>query len=124
MAPTASTDPEVEGCPSIQKLIATHPRERLFVHPLLWTARHLELLGCEFLDRGIITTFPVQQGQSLNPAAAPWTPLAAPVSDWLQEYLAHLNSDVRAADFLATSGSTRSKQNALSRLLGGTKECE
>ncbi|KAK3694151.1 hypothetical protein B0T22DRAFT_506369 [Podospora appendiculata] len=39
--------------------MATFPRERLFVHPLLWTARHLSLLRCQFFDDGVITVPPV-----------------------------------------------------------------
>ncbi|KAK3291548.1 uncharacterized protein B0H64DRAFT_247732 [Chaetomium fimeti] len=31
---------------SIKRIIALHPRERLFVQPLLWTNRQLALLGC------------------------------------------------------------------------------
>lgn len=33
---------------SIRDLIRQHPRERLLVQPLEWTARHLELLHCSF----------------------------------------------------------------------------
>lgn len=32
----------------ISRILSSHPRERLFVHPLVWTQRHLDLLGCEF----------------------------------------------------------------------------
>lgn len=31
---------------SINQLAARHPRERLLVHPFLWTSRHVDLLGC------------------------------------------------------------------------------
>lgn len=33
---------------SVDEIIRRHPRERLFVQPLEWTARHLELLQCSF----------------------------------------------------------------------------
>ncbi|KAK7429353.1 hypothetical protein QQZ08_004165 [Neonectria magnoliae] len=33
---------------SVDELIRRHPRERLFVQPLEWTGRHLELLQCAF----------------------------------------------------------------------------
>jgi len=32
----------------ISRILSSHPRERLYVHPLTWTQRHLELLGCRF----------------------------------------------------------------------------
>jgi hypothetical protein len=37
---------------SINRLAALHPRERLVVHPFLWTDRHLALLGCRIHSRG------------------------------------------------------------------------
>jgi len=40
---------------SISELIAMHGRERLFVHPLLWTQRQFHLLGYTFTDGGILT---------------------------------------------------------------------
>lgn len=33
---------------SLRDIIRQHPRERLLVQPLEWTARHLELLHCSF----------------------------------------------------------------------------
>ncbi|KAF7543475.1 hypothetical protein G7Z17_g10714 [Cylindrodendrum hubeiense] len=36
----------------IDEIIRRHPRERLFVQPLEWTARHLELLQCSFELQG------------------------------------------------------------------------
>ncbi|KAI8710777.1 hypothetical protein NCS52_01537500 [Fusarium sp. LHS14.1] len=35
---------------SINNLIQAHPREKLFLNPLLWTPRHLQLLDCYFTD--------------------------------------------------------------------------
>lgn len=35
---------------SLHQLVAQHPRERLYAHPVEWTARHLELLRCEFAE--------------------------------------------------------------------------
>lgn len=37
---------------SIHGLLKTYCRERLYVHPLHWTERHLELLCCRFVDKG------------------------------------------------------------------------
>lgn len=57
---TASTDaapedaapedapPAAAPAASIHQLIRLHSRERLIVHPLKWTHRHLELLQCLF----------------------------------------------------------------------------
>ncbi|KAK4040272.1 hypothetical protein C8A01DRAFT_15816, partial [Parachaetomium inaequale] len=36
---------------SINRLAALHPRERLLVHPFLWTDRQLALLGCRIHPR-------------------------------------------------------------------------
>ena len=35
---------------TIPKIIRHNPREALFVQPLEWTARHLEVLGCSFKE--------------------------------------------------------------------------
>lgn len=37
---------------SIRGRMALYPRERLFVHPFLWSERQLSLLGCKFVDTG------------------------------------------------------------------------
>ncbi|KLU92845.1 hypothetical protein MAPG_11807 [Magnaporthiopsis poae ATCC 64411] len=51
-----TTDGEAirNGPLSIMRLISTNARERLYVHPVLWTSRHLALLGWEFVDDGFI----------------------------------------------------------------------
>jgi hypothetical protein len=36
---------------SINDILRSHPRERLYVVPLQWTERHLELLGCAFVPQ-------------------------------------------------------------------------
>lgn len=36
---------------SIPKIIRQHPSEPLFVQPLEWTDRHLELLRCSFKEK-------------------------------------------------------------------------
>lgn len=35
---------------AVEKILRQHPRERLFVQPLEWTSRHLELLGITFQE--------------------------------------------------------------------------
>ncbi|KAK4130232.1 hypothetical protein BT67DRAFT_445867 [Trichocladium antarcticum] len=40
------TPPPTTSPLSINRLLALHPRERLLVHPLCWTDRQLDLLGC------------------------------------------------------------------------------
>lgn len=54
MAPTTDVEAIRNSSLSILQLITTNPRERLYVHPLLWTSRHLALLGWEFVDDGVI----------------------------------------------------------------------
>ncbi|KAK5653270.1 hypothetical protein OQA88_9169 [Cercophora sp. LCS_1] len=134
MTPTTAADaeetPVVKGL-SILRLISTYPREQLFVHPLVWTTRHLDLLRCEFSNGGIISVASTPQEEPPNvgviptPATLPSPPDGAPADDYdtseLQRYRAYLNSEVFAAERLATSRDTISKQNALVRLLGGLK---
>ncbi|KAK1749611.1 hypothetical protein QBC47DRAFT_418833 [Echria macrotheca] len=124
-----ATEPNANGL-SIAQLLSTHPREQLFVHPLMWTARHLELLRCGFVDGGIIKT----------PGTSPPPADRAPADDCddcdddgddggdnhdeaakLQRYLAYLNGEVLAAQRLAACRGTISKQNALLRLVPGLK---
>jgi hypothetical protein len=130
MAPTTAAG--AEKTPSILRLISTYPRERLFVHPLIWTTRHLDLLHCEFFNGGIISIASTPQEQPPNigatptPATSP-SPHSAPAdgcdTSELQSYFAYLNSEILAAERLAASRDTISKQNALVRLLGGLKHC-
>ncbi|KAK0655715.1 hypothetical protein B0T16DRAFT_384537 [Cercophora newfieldiana] len=60
-----------------------------------------------------------------TPATSPSPPDSAPADDYdtseLQCYFTYLNSEILAAERLATSRDTISKQNALLRLLGGLK---
>lgn len=35
---------------SIKQLLRLYPRDKLLVHPLEWTGRHLEVLQCSFKD--------------------------------------------------------------------------
>ena len=55
---------------SINEIIRRNPRERLLEKPGLWTSRHLELLGCQFVDRG--------QTKMVSEASAPRHPSLAP----------------------------------------------
>jgi len=107
---------------SISRLIAAHPRERLFVHPLLWTTRHLSLLRCQFLDLEVITVAP-------PPPPPPPPPLASgnvstgdeddgnDATAKVQRYLASIYSDANVARRLATSRVPITKGHALSQLL-------
>lgn len=36
------------GTLPLSRILSLYPRERLFVHPLIWTQRQLDLLGCTF----------------------------------------------------------------------------
>jgi hypothetical protein len=47
MAPQASQPPEPF---SLNGLLRQHCRDRLYVHPLHWTAQHLQLLNCRFIQ--------------------------------------------------------------------------
>ncbi|KAK3367365.1 hypothetical protein B0T24DRAFT_389259 [Lasiosphaeria ovina] len=119
-AATISKDSADSGKLSISQLIAAHPRERLFIHPLLWTRRHLCLLGCQFFDLGVITIAP-----SPPPPSTPDSVLA--ISDdgvgdeddttEAQRYLANLNSDTNVARRLATCQVPVTKGHAMSLLL-------
>jgi hypothetical protein len=132
MTPTTAADaeetPVAQGL-SILRLISTFPREQLFVHPLIWTTRHLDLLRCEFFNGRIIRIASTPQGQPPNigaiptPATSLSPPDSAPADEFdtseLQRYFASLHSEILAAERLATSRDTISKQNALIQLLGG-----
>lgn len=41
--------PTTRGAQSVNSILQTNHRERLFVPPLRWTDRHLQLLGCSFV---------------------------------------------------------------------------
>jgi hypothetical protein len=90
---------------SLSRLIATYSRERLFVHPLLWTTRHLGLLRCRFLDLGVITVVPLP------------LPLPLPSPPLVPTYLASIYSDASIARRLATCRVPVTKGHTLSRLL-------
>ncbi|KAM5358383.1 hypothetical protein ACJZ2D_015336 [Fusarium nematophilum] len=84
---------------SIDDIIRRHPRERLFVQPAEWRARHLELLHCSFEDDS-----EVSPGQETNEEAKDEAdPQKKPVDRW-----------TRTADRLATS---EMKTAAIKKLL-------
>jgi hypothetical protein len=121
---------------SISQIISLHPRERLYTHPLVWTARHLGLLSCTFINDGTITAVPLVSLPVLgSPEETPNTDIlptpttlltkhpsspntALDLDDEWQRYFAYLRSDTHAACILATCSSSISKQRALSHLLG------
>ena len=105
---------------SISRLIATHSRERLFVHPLLWTTRHLSLLRCQFLDLGAITVVPLPlPSPQLVPAHLSTSNNndSNDANTKAQYYLASIYSDTSVARRLATCRVPITKGHALSRLL-------
>ena len=116
---------------SISQIISIHPREPLYTHPLLWTARHLGFLSCEFFNDGTIPVVPVPASPKEQPNAdilptpttlptnyppAPGSALE-PDDEW-RRYFANLRSDTNAARSLATCRNSIAKQRALSQLLG------
>jgi hypothetical protein len=130
--PTTAADAEETICNiplAISQLISTHPRERLFVHPLLWNARHLALLDCEFVNDGIIARLPQQPDAIVlpTPAAPPATlpspPDKVPADNShaaeLKRYFAFRDSDANAPCMFASGQTSIVKRNALSRLLRG-----
>jgi len=52
--PCARQDPGNKTAVPVAQLLSLNPRERLYVHPLRWTQRHLDLLGCDFVFEGSI----------------------------------------------------------------------
>ncbi|KAK3300397.1 uncharacterized protein B0H64DRAFT_14662 [Chaetomium fimeti] len=44
---TSPSDSDLQPL-SLHQILCLHPRERLLVHPVQWTSRHLELLNCSF----------------------------------------------------------------------------
>lgn len=58
---------------SINTLLRQRPNERLYVKPLLWTARHLEILGCRFLSGD-------GRRHPLRPFTYSYLPLSPPAS--------------------------------------------
>ncbi|KAK0736349.1 hypothetical protein B0T21DRAFT_366758 [Apiosordaria backusii] len=120
MKPATATNVKKTAYPSalsISELISAYPRERLFVHPLLWTRRHLGLLGCEFSDDGI-----------LSPPPSPTTVLPSPTHNqsgigndnkatWVERHFAEQYSDTNKARCLATSERLHDKCWSLTQLL-------
>jgi len=103
---------------SVSRLIAAHSRERLFVHPLLWTTRHLSLLRCQFLNLGVLTILappppPLVLGNVSTSDIGDGDDAAAKV----HRYLANIYSDTNVARRLATSQFPITKGHALSQLL-------
>ena len=124
---TLATATEVEKAAypsalSISELISAYPRERLFVHPLLWTRQHLDLLGCEFSDDDIF---------SPPTTALPPTPTHNQPSvgndkpaTWVERYFTELYSDVNKARCLATSERLHDKCWSLAQFLKDFECCK
>ncbi|KAL8407621.1 hypothetical protein RB594_006447 [Gaeumannomyces avenae] len=77
---------------SISQLISSHPRERLYVHPICWTARHLALLGCHFVNEGLIVSTTPKELDAAVPSApttAPAKPSSPPEKKQLAYRVAH-----------------------------------
>ncbi|AEO62357.1 uncharacterized protein THITE_2106449 [Thermothielavioides terrestris NRRL 8126] len=82
---------------SIHRLIALHSHERLLVHPLLWTDRHLTLLGCHIHHRGEaggVDGLKVVNGPPTPPESQDGDSAPSPSSDQSSV------PDTRVADFL------------------------
>ncbi|KAK5657164.1 hypothetical protein OQA88_3221 [Cercophora sp. LCS_1] len=121
---------------SISQIISIHPREPLYTHPLVWTARHIDLLSCEFFDDGTIAIVPLvppivpeppqeQPNPNILPTSTtlPTNYPSAPdnalnLDDEWPRCFANLRGDTSAAHSLATCRNSISKQRALSQLLG------
>ncbi|KAL8354389.1 hypothetical protein RB601_003995 [Gaeumannomyces tritici] len=95
---------------SISQLISSHPRERLYVHPLCWTARHLALLGCHFVNEGLIVSTP-KESDAVVPSA-PTTAPAKPSSPSEKKQPAY-----RVAHKFVSAQTYISKRDALAWLL-------
>ncbi|KAL8296330.1 hypothetical protein RB597_005756 [Gaeumannomyces tritici] len=96
---------------SISQLISSHPRERLYVHPLCWTARHLALLGCHFVNLGLIVSMP-KESDAVVPSA-PTTAPAKPSSPSEEKK----PSAYRAAYLFVHAANYPSQRVGLARLL-------
>jgi len=92
---------------SISELIAMHGRERLFVHPLLWTQRQLHLLGCSVVDGGTLTVCAVPP--------RPASPVPAPTA--AQRHMAEMQIDSNKARCLARGNHVYGKGWSLVGLL-------
>ncbi|KAK3364232.1 hypothetical protein B0T25DRAFT_598118 [Lasiosphaeria hispida] len=104
---------------SIPQLLALYPRERLFVHPLLWTTRHLRLVHCQFLNLGEVTI-------TVPPAPSPPRARSTAIHDDADEVQRHL--DEKQGEYsmqrrLATDPHPITRGSALSRLLRERTYC-
>jgi hypothetical protein len=120
MKPATATTVKKTAYPSplsISELISAYPRERLYVHPLLWTRRHLSLLGCEFSDDGILSIPPPPT--TIHP---PSTHNQLGIGNdneatWVELHFAEQYSDTNKARCLATSKRLHDKCWSLGQLL-------
>ncbi|KAH6650722.1 hypothetical protein F5144DRAFT_57965 [Chaetomium tenue] len=46
--PNSPSELDLPQALSLHRILCLHPRERLLLHPVKWTSRHLELLNCSF----------------------------------------------------------------------------
>jgi hypothetical protein len=46
--PASPAELDLPQALSLHRILCLHPRERLLLHPVKWTNRHLELLNCSF----------------------------------------------------------------------------
>jgi hypothetical protein len=116
-APTSAREPANISTFSISQLLALHPRERLFVHPLLWTTRHLQLFHCQFRNLGEITVSPV-----LSPPQAHSVTIRDD-ADEVQRYLDKIRGDHTLPRRLAISPHPMTRASALFRLLRERTYC-
>ena len=109
--PTSPREPANISTFSISQLLALHPRERLFVDPLLWTTRHLHLFHCQFRNLGEITVPPV-----LSPPQAHNATIHDD-ADEVQRYLDKIQGDHTLPRRFAISPHPITRASALFQLL-------
>lgn len=112
---------------SINTLIRENARQRLFIKPLLWSERHLELLGCAFAeDQSIVPTTdashhipppPADAAKSHDLATAP-----TPIKPLVDLDSALRSTLLSASETLASSSPRIRRDAAANRLFGWSND--
>ncbi len=77
-------DPTPSRPLSLRQVVAQHPRERLHVRPVEWTACHLELLRCEFAEP--TSSSPEHHSHDEPPSRLQRKRRAAAAKSWAEGY--------------------------------------